>query len=322
MGLKHEVLRLLEENRESYLSGQEIANRLAFSRTAVWKAIHSLKEEGYQIHAVSNKGYQLDTSCDLLSSEGIHAYLAEDLKQLPIYVYQQIGSTNTEAKQQALNGAPHGTIILAEEQTQGRGRLGRKFYSPKGTGIYMSIILRPQLHLNQAIQVTTTVAVAICRVIEKLTNQNPHIKWVNDIYLGKQKICGILTEAVTDFESGQVEFIILGIGLNVNTVDFPADLHEIAGSLNPKDVTRNQLCAHLLNELFSLFSKLNDPQVLEEYKSKSNVLGNWITFMKNQESYEAFAEDINEQGGLIVRLKNDEKMILNSREISIRWTKI
>lgn len=322
MGLKHEVLRLLEENRESYLSGQEIANRLAFSRTAVWKAIHSLKEEGYQIHAVSNKGYQLDTSCDLLSSEGIHAYLAEDLKQLPIYVYQQIGSTNTEAKQQALNGAPHGTIILAEEQTQGRGRLGRKFYSPKGTGIYMSIILRPQLHLNQAIQVTTTVAVAICRVIEKLTNQNPHIKWVNDIYLGKQKICGILTEAVTDFESGQVEFIILGIGLNVNTVDFPADLHEIAGSLNPKDVTRNQLCAHLLNELFSLFSKLNDPQVLEEYKSKSNVLGNWITFMKNQESYEAFAEDINEQGGLIVRLKDDEKMILNSGEISIRWTKI
>ncbi len=312
MGLKHEVLRLLEENRESYLSGQEIANRLAFSRTAVWKAIHSLKEEGYQIHAVSNKGYQLDTSCDLLSSEGIHAYLAEDLKQFPIYVYQQIGSTNTEAKQQALNGAPHGTIILAEEQTQGRGRLGRKFYSPKGTGIYMSIILRPQLHLNQAIQVTTTVAVAVCRVIEKLTNQNPHIKWVNDIYLGKQKICGILTEAVTDFESGQVEFIILGIGLNVNTVDFPADLHEIAGSLNPKDVTRNQLCAHLLNELFSLFSKLNDPQVLEEYKSKSNVLGNWITFMKNQESYEAFAEDINEQGGLIVRLKNDEKMILNS----------
>lgn len=322
MGLKHEVLRLLEENRESYLSGQEIANRLAFSRTAVWKAIHSLKEEGYQIHAVSNKGYQLDTSCDLLSSEGIHAYLAEDLKQLPIYVYQQIGSTNTEAKQQALNGAPHGTIILAEEQTQGRGRLGRKFYSPKGTGIYMSIILRPQLHLNQAIQVTTTVAVAICRVIEKLTNQNPHIKWVNDIYLGKQKICGILTEAVTDFESGQVEFIILGIGLNINTVDFPADLHEIAGSLNPKDVTRNQLCAHLLNELFSLFSKLNDPQVLEEYKSKSNVLGNWITFMKNQESYEAFAEDINEQGGLVVRLKNDEKMILNSGEISIRWTKI
>lgn len=322
MGLKHEVLRLLEENRESYLSGQEIANRLAFSRTAVWKAIHSLKEEGYQIHAVSNKGYQLDISCDLLSSEGIHAYLAEDLKQLPIYVYQQIGSTNTEAKQQALNGAPHGTIILAEEQTQGRGRLGRKFYSPKGTGIYMSIILRPQLHLNQAIQVTTTVAVAICRVIEKLTNQNPHIKWVNDIYLGKQKICGILTEAVTDFESGQVEFIILGIGLNVNTVDFSADLHEIAGSLNPKDVTRNQLCAHLLNELFSLFSKLNDPQVLEEYKSKSNVLGNWITFMKNQESYEAFAEDINEQGGLVVRLKNDEKMILNSGEISIRWTKI
>lgn len=319
MGLKHEVLKLLEENREHYLSGQEIANRLAFSRTAVWKAIHSLKEEGYQIHAVSNKGYQLDQACDRLSSEGIHTCLTEDLKNLPITVYQQMGSTNTEAKQQALNGAPHGTVILAEEQTQGRGRLGRKFYSPKGTGIYMSLILRPQLHLNQAIQVTTTVAVAICRVIEKLTNQHPHIKWVNDIYIGKQKICGILTEAVTDFESGQVEFIILGIGLNVNTVDFPKEIDQIAGSLNPKDITRNQLCAHLLNELFSLFSNLNDPKLLEEYKSKSNVLGKWITFMKNQQLYEALAEDINEQGELIVRLKNAEKMILNSGEISIRW---
>lgn len=320
MGLKQEILKLLEENRDRYLSGQDIANQLSFSRTAVWKAINSLKEEGYQIHAISNKGYQLDTSCDLLSSEVIHCYLSEDLKNLPINVYHQIGSTNTEAKQQALNGAPHGTIILAEEQTQGRGRLGRKFYSPKGTGIYMSLILRPQLHLNQAIQVTTTVAVAICRVIEHLTNQKPQIKWVNDIYLGKQKICGILTEAVTDFESGQVEFIILGIGLNVHTSDFPTELQEIAGSLNPNDVTRNEICACLLNELFPLFKNLADPQLLEEYKSRSNVLGKWITFMKNQKIYEAFAEDIDEQGGLIVRLKNDEKITLNSGEISIRWT--
>lgn len=319
MGLKQEILQLLEENRDCYLSGQEIANRLSFSRTAVWKAINALKTEGYHIHAVSNKGYRLDTSCDLLSVEGIRCYLSPEHQHLPIEVFQQIGSTNTEAKQQAMNGAPHGTVILAEEQTQGRGRLGRSFYSPKRTGIYMSIILRPNLHLSQAIQVTTTTAVAVCRVIENLTTQKPQIKWVNDIYLGKQKICGILTEAITDFESGQVEFIIVGIGLNVHTIDFPVELQSIAGSLNPEAVTRNQICAHLLDELLPLCETMDATYLLDEYKSKSNVLGKWVTFTKNKDLYEAYAEDIDEQGGLKVRLKNGDSMILNSGEISIRW---
>lgn len=234
MGLKQEILKLLEENREQYLSGQEIANRLSFSRTAVWKSIKALKEDGYEIDAISNKGYRLDTTCDLLSAEGIRCYLSSDYHNVPIEVHQQIDSTNTEAKKQAMNGAPHGTVILAEEQTAGRGRLGRTFYSPKGTGIYMSMILRPNLHLSQSIHVTTSVAVAICQVIERLTNQKPQIKWVNDIYLNQQKICGILTEAVTDFESGNVEYLILGIGLNVHTKHFPVELQAIAGSLNPE----------------------------------------------------------------------------------------
>ena len=319
MGLTRDVLKLLEKHREQYLSAQEIATQLSSSRTAVRKAIHQLKEEGYPIHTIVNKGYQLNQACDLLSSEGIHAYLDKELKPLPIKVYQRISSTNTEAKQQALKGAPHGTVILAEEQTEGRGRLGRTFYSPKGTGIYMSVVLRPNLHLNQATQVTTTVATAICRVIEKLTDEHPKIKWVNDIYLDQKKIAGILTEAVTDFESNQVDFMIIGIGLNVCTIEFPSEINEVAGSLHPKDLTRNQLCAHLLNELFSLVSNLNDSKLLKEYRSRSNVLGQWVTFTKNQIVYEAFAEDINEQGELVVRLKNNEQMILNSGEVSIRW---
>ena len=287
MGLKQEILKLLEENREQYLSGQEIANRLSFSRTAVWKSIKALKEDGYEIDAIE--------------------------------VHQQIDSTNTEAKKQAMNGAPHGTVILAEEQTAGRGRLGRTFYSPKGTGIYMSMILRPNLHLSQSIHVTTSVAVAICQVIERLTNQKPQIKWVNDIYLNQQKICGILTEAGTDFERGNVEYLILGIGLNVHTKHFPVELQAIAGSLNPEVVTRNQICAHLLNEIFPLCEDFSHPFLLDEYKSRSNVLGKWITFIQNQQRYEALAEDIDGQGGLKVRLKSGEQMTLNSGEVSIRW---
>ena len=319
MGLKQEILKLLEENREQYLSGQEIANRLSFSRTAVWKSIKALKEDGYEIDAISNKGYRLDTTCDLLSAEGIRCYLSSDYHNVPIEVHQQIDSTNTEAKKQAMNGAPHGTVILAEEQTAGRGRLGRTFYSPKGTGIYMSMVLRPNLHLSQSIHVTTSVAVAICQVIERLTNQKPQIKWVNDIYLNQQKICGILTEAVTDFESGNVEYLILGIGLNVHTKDFPVELQSIAGSLNPEAVTRNEICAHLLNEILPLCEDFSHPFLLDEYKSRSNVLGKWITFMQNQQRYEALAEDIDAQGGLKVRLKSGEQMTLNSGEISIRW---
>ena len=288
-------------------------------RTAVWKSIKALKEDGYEIDAISNKGYRLDTTCDLLSAEGIRCYLSSDYHNVPIEVHQQIDSTNTEAKKQAMNGAPHGTVILAEEQTAGRGRLGRTFYSPKGTGIYMSMILRPNLHLSQSIHVTTSVAVAICQVIERLTNQKPQIKWVNDIYLNQQKICGILTEAVTDFESGNVEYLILGIGLNVHTKHFPVELQVIAGSLNPEVVTRNQICAHLLNEIFPLCEDFSHPFLLDEYKSRSNVLGKWITFIQNQQRYEALAEDIDGQGGLKVRLKSGEQMTLNSGEVSIRW---
>ncbi|MDE5978367.1 MAG: biotin--[acetyl-CoA-carboxylase] ligase [Turicibacter sp.] len=318
MGLKQEVLTLLEENREHYVSGQEIANQLSFSRTAVWKAIKALKEDGYEIEAISNKGYRLSQNCDCLSKEGIYCYLSEENRNIPIEVYQQIDSTNTKAKKEAMNGARHGTIILAEEQTAGRGRLGRSFYSPKGTGIYMSLVLRPQLHLSQSMYVTTSVAVAICRVIERLTKHQPKIKWVNDIYLDSKKICGILTEALTDFESGQVQAIILGIGLNVSTQDFPLELQSLATSLNPEALTRNQICAALLDEILSLKDSLTTPDLLEEYKARSNVLGKWVTFTKNNKTYEALAVDIDVEGRLIVQLKEGKEMLLNSGEISVR----
>ncbi len=319
MELKYEVLTLLRENPGEFLSGQEIANRLSFSRTAIWKAINRLKEEGYSIESIGSKGYRLWQDEDALSCEQIKRELKEEYQGIPIEVYRQLDSTNTCAKLKAIEGALHGSVILAEEQTKGRGRFGRSFYSPKGTGLYMSLILRPTIELKQSVHVTMYIAVLICRVLERFTNQRLQIKWVNDIYLGDKKIGGILTEAVTDVESKQVQYMILGIGLNIKTEDFPGELDKIATSLNPVGVTRNQLCAALLNEILPVSEYFTiDEEILCEYKRRSNVLGQRVVFFKKQQRFEGMAEDIDETGGLVVHLTTGEVETLHSGEISIQ----
>ena len=233
MSVKNEILHILESNKGSNISGQELADILSVSRTAVWKAINLLKDEGYPIEAASNKGYSLSVSSDFLSSEGIRLFLNEEYKNIPITVYKTIESTNSEAKLLAVQNAEHGTIVVSEEQTKGRGRFGRDFFSPSDSGIYMSIILKPKLNMENAVLITTAAAVAICDAIEKFTNKVSRIKWVNDIFIGDRKVCGILTEAVTNFESGMMESVIVGIGINVKTKneDFPLELQDTAGSI-------------------------------------------------------------------------------------------
>ena len=205
MSVKSEILHILESNKGENISGQELADLLGVSRTAVWKAINLLKDEGYPIESVQNKGYSLSTSSDFLSSEGIRLYLNEEFRDIPLAVYKTIESTNTEAKLLAVQNADHGTIIVSEEQTKGRGRFGRDFFSPSESGIYMSIILKPKLNIENSVLVTTATAVAVCEAIDKFTDQEPQIKWVNDIFIGDKKVCGILTEAVTNFESGMMD---------------------------------------------------------------------------------------------------------------------
>lgn len=318
MTLKAEVLGVLEKNRSRVLSGQELANELNVSRTAIWKVIHSLKEQGFNIHSVSNKGYQLDTSCDLLSVPGIQAYLRKEYEKNELVVHSLVGSTNEEAKKLMLSGAKHGTIILAEEQSSGKGRFGRVFYSPPHTGIYMSLILRPKLNLQSAVLLTTAVSVAVCRAIEEVCQQSVQIKWVNDIYLNEKKIGGILTEAVTDFESGTVESVIIGIGLNVSTIDFPEELQSIATSLKPTQGTRNQLAASVINHVLSICENVESEIFMDEYKSRSTVLGKEIYYFRNGIRFEGRALDFNEEGALIVQTHENEVVTLNSGEITIR----
>ena len=187
MLIKGKVLKILEENKGRNISGEEIAKTLNISRTSIWKAINSLRNEGYVINAVTNKGYSLATNTDFISKEGISLYLNKSCSDIEIYNYKTISSTNEIAKNLALSGAKHGTVVISEEQTAGKGRLGRSFYSPANTGIYMSIILRPNLTAMDSVLITTSSSVIICESIKKVTGIDCQIKWINDIYLNNKK---------------------------------------------------------------------------------------------------------------------------------------
>ncbi|WP_326909542.1 biotin--[acetyl-CoA-carboxylase] ligase [Sedimentibacter sp. MB31-C6] len=326
MTVKNEVLHILEENKGKNISGQELANILCVSRTAIWKAIKSLQQEGYLINAASNKGYSLSYTSDVISSEGIRLFLCEKFKNIPISVYKSLSSTNTEAKAEIIQKGIHGTVVISEEQTNGRGRFGRKFFSPPNTGIYMSIILKPNLNISNSVLITTAAAVAVCLAIDKFTEKKPQIKWVNDIYIENKKICGILTEAVTDFESGTIDSIVIGIGLNVKTENktFPNELQEIAGSIlqdNDNFAIRNKLTAEIINNVLSTCEKLEEKKFLKIYKERSMILGENIFYKKNNKWIEGYAQDIDENGGLIVSQNDGQQIILKSGEVSIRKTK-
>lgn len=324
---RSKVLALLEANKGIAISGAAIAKSLSISRSAVWKSIEELRKEGYDILAVTNKGYTLSEESDILSAEGLMTFLKNPLITADrLHVYKSIDSTNNAAKKMAVAGAGHGTVVLAEEQTAGRGRLGRSFFSPRGTGLYMSIILRPKSTAEDAVLTTTAAAVAVCRAVSKVLGIEASIKWVNDIYVDGFKVCGILTEALSDFQTGAVEALILGIGLNIatNRDSFPEEISKTAGSLlkNPDRVERNRLAAAILNEFMDLNDTFDRGAMLDEYKARSFILGEPITVYRGSEVFDATALDIDDKGRLIVMRENGAKEILLSGEVTTRPQKV
>ena len=221
MPLKERVLAVLEENKGKSVSGSEIARSVGMTRSAVWKAVKALREEGYTICAVTNKGYCLSEENDFLSEQSVVPNLRTKELGRKIDVFKTIDSTNNFAKSLAQLGAVHGTTVISEVQTQGRGRMGRSFYSPLGMGIYMSVILRPELSVEHSLLITSCAAVAVAEAIERVAGIDCKIKWVNDIYAGNKKLCGILTEASVNVEQGGLEYAIVGMGINVQNVTFP-----------------------------------------------------------------------------------------------------
>lgn len=323
MSVKTELLSILEANRERDLSGEEIAGRLGVSRTAVWKAVKSLKQEGYVIQAANNRGYRLQESTDVLSAEGIRLGLHAKYKKLPIEVQKKVDSTNIELKRRALEGGVHGLTLLAEEQTGGKGRLGRSFYSPPGTGIYMSLLLKPDMDGADAVLITTAAAVAVCRGLHRVLGIEPRIKWVNDVYYEGKKVCGILTEAITDFEMGRIDSVILGIGINYRTEDFPDGIRDRAGSVGQESrIPRNDVTASVLNEFWNIYEHLAEREFMEEYRERSNVIGKDVRFLEGETWQDARALGIDDDGGLIVAYGTEDggmvQRTLRTGEITLR----
>ncbi len=326
MTTKDAVLEQLIKSGGNHLSGAKLAQELCLSRTAVWKAIEELRRDGYQISAVTNRGYTLIEQGDRLSLPAIRSFLRRKAIAEQIRLYPSLVSTNQTAKQLALEGAPAGTIVLAGEQTGGRGRRGRSFFSPSGTGVYFTVIFRSELAADRAVMITTAASVAAARAIDKVTGGEPHaqIKWINDIYLGGKKICGILTDAVANMENGSFEYIVVGIGINTNnkTEDFPEEFRDRAGSLfsvTGKKYDRNRMAAALADEIADILPNFSSGEYLKEYRSRSCVLGHSILiFGAGHDGTPATAVDIDEHGYLLARGRQGELYTLNSGEITIR----
>lgn len=313
MAVKHEILTLLEQNRNTYLSGEYMAEMLGVSRAAVWKAMRSLMDDGHEIEGIPHRGYRLLN--DRLSQEAISLHLRHDV---PVHVFDTVGSTNREAQKMASEGAPHGTCVLAESQSAGRGRLGRSFFSPSGSGIYMSVVIHPTFDISKSVLITAAASVAVSRAIEKVTGNIPEIKWVNDIYICKKKVCGILTQAVTDFESGQIGNVIVGIGINCRETALPKDIKDIAGIVSG-DYSRNELAAEVIDNLLSVCENIEDRTFIEYYRDHSMIIGEDINVIpRDQEPVPAHAYGIDDDGGLLIRYEDGTEAVLTTGEVSIR----
>lgn len=322
MSVKTEVLRLLTEARGNALSGEALADQLQVSRNAVWKAINKLKEEGYDIEGVTHRGYSLKADAEAISQAGILSYIKEAWRDRPVVVLDVVDSTNNYAKILAASGTAHGTLVTANEQTSGRGRRGHSFYSPANTGVYMTICFTVDTDFAGGVLYTTAAAVAVARAIEKV-NPTVHaeIKWVNDIYIDEKKVCGILSEAVTDIESGRINHVVVGIGINVTTEHFPEDVEDRAASIAGRGsgAIRNRLIAEVYNEMMDWARNPEDQSFMNEYRDRSLLIGREIVYTAaDQTGLRGIARNITDAGELVIETEDGRMICVNSGECSAK----
>ncbi|WP_010234234.1 biotin--[acetyl-CoA-carboxylase] ligase [Clostridium arbusti] len=325
--MKDEILRLLKGNVEGFISGQEISEKFGVSRTAIWKYINQLKIDGYEIEAISKKGYRLISSPDILTNEEIAGSLNTKYIGRSIIHFDSIDSTNNKAKELALLDEKNGTVIISEEQTMGKGRMGRNFISPKGKGIWMSIILKPDINPLNVAMVTQIGAAAINKAFREMKIETL-IKWPNDILLNKKKICGILTEMSAELT--KVNFLVMGIGINVNLDegDFTEEVKEMATSVKietGKSLSRKEIVSRILNNFEVLYEDFIEREDIEKTisicRENSILIGREIRVIKRENSINAKVLDIDNKGELVVQYEDGKRENLISGEISIRGMK-
>ncbi|MEI0612668.1 biotin--[acetyl-CoA-carboxylase] ligase [Brachyspira pilosicoli] len=312
--IKDNIISILESNKGLFISGEKLANDLNVSRTAIWKAVKSLKNEGYDINSVSNKGYALSKETDILSSKVIKDNMLKYADKFNFIIHKTVASTNIIARELAINGAESGTVVIAEEQTNGYGRNGKSFFSPYGTGIYMSIILnlKKEKKIFNSSFITTAAAMAVSKSIEDVSNENTQIKWVNDVFINEKKVCGILTEGAFSFEDGRLDYAVIGIGVNVNFPKngFPKELNNIAASINSKNNAnsntksdiRNILVAKILENLYDYY--FNDVNFYEEYKKRSFLIGKKVSININNKEHIVKVLDIDKTFALVAEFQD------------------
>lgn len=320
MNTKSEILKILRTSK-AYVSGQSLCEQLHVSRTAVWKAINQLKEEGYAIHAVNNKGYCMEACPDVMNETEIQSILPKDTMFTNICYYDSVGSTNDEIKMMAEQQAPEGTVVIADRQTAGKGRRGRQWTSVSGENIYMSFLLRPSFEPEKASMVTLVCAMAVREAIEK-QGLSPVIKWPNDIILNGKKTCGILTEMSTQMEC--INYIVPGIGVNVHQTEFPDEIRNVATSLSLEKqgmYRRGQIAADILvafEKYYGLFTQTGDLSLLKDaYHKYLANMDREIRLLDTNGTRTGIARGIDDQGCLIAEIDGRTEHIM-SGEVSVR----
>ncbi len=319
---KDRVLETLWTHADRSVSGEELANGLQLSRTAVWKAVEQLREEGYLIESAPRRGYRLLSKSDVLSGPGIGKRMAHPA--LRVSYVKEIDSTNTALKELANRGERAGLALVAGRQSAGRGRMGRSFYSPEDTGVYLSLLLRPALPAEQAVQITACAAVAVAETLEELSGETAQIKWVNDIFMGGRKVCGILTEASLDCESGGLSYAVVGVGVNALTPagGFPEELRDTAGAVFEERIVpelRCRVAAGILNQLWATCGGTELADCFEAYRSRSMVLGRELELLSpGREPEAALALDLERDYSLRVRLADGSERLVRSGEVRVR----
>ena len=323
MNMKSRIIEALKTHSDTFLSGEELSQKLGVSRTAVWKVIKQLKEEGYQIESVSRKGYRLIQEGDSLNAVALGVELKGSTLIQKIEHYDSLDSTNTLAKNKASEGAAEGTLIIADEQLKGRGRLGREWTSPKGTGIWMSLVLRPDIEPIHAAKMTQIAAAAMNESIIRTTGLDAGIKWPNDIIINKKKICGILTEMSAELNT--VNYIVVGIGVNVNVESFPEEIEDKASSLKIESgntIRRQDVVVEFVKQFERFYKAYIDEgdlhTTLDYCRNNSVTLGQKVRIIHKNETQFGEAIDLNEDGELIVKFENGDIKPVFYGEVSVR----